>query len=170
MRVGGPARFFSAVMTLETLKDAVRFGKQRELPIFILGDGSNIIVGDKGFHGLVIKPNLRGITFADHGACETLVTVSAGENWDEFVGRTVAKDLYGLENLSFIPGTVGAAPIQNIGAYGIEIRETIAWVEVFDMKTMKIKKLINKECAFGYRESIFKKKENKNLIIYLGHR
>jgi len=165
MRVGGPARFFSVAKTIDGLKQAVLFAKGRNLPIFILGSGSNIIVGDKGFGGLVIKIELEGIVFEDYSFGKTLVTSYAGENWDKLVELVVGKNLYGIENLSLIPGTVGAAPIQNIGAYGTEVKETIEWVEVFDTETMKVKKLGRDECSFRYRDSIFKKEEENKFVV-----
>ena len=98
MRVGGPARFFSAVRTIDNLKEVILFAKQRNLPIFILGDGSNIIMNDKGFHGVVVRLLLKGVMFSDHTRDKVLVTAFAGENWDDLVLRTVEKKLYGLEN------------------------------------------------------------------------
>lgn len=158
MRVGGGARFFVRVENLEELREAVLFARTRELPVFVLGGGSNTLVSDEGFFGLVIKNEIRGISYAS-----TMVTAGAGEVWDELVCDVVEHDLWGIENLSLIPGTVGGAVVQNIGAYGVEVCDVVHSVEAFDMETMQIKRFLRDECAFGYRESIFK--ENKNLIV-----
>jgi UDP-N-acetylmuramate dehydrogenase len=108
--------------------------------------------------------NITGITYEDHGDTITVVA-GAGETWDTFVENTITHGAFGLENLSGIPGTVGASPIQNIGAYGVEVKNTIAWVEVFDKKTLERKQLKADECEFGYRESIFKKPEGKSYVV-----
>ncbi|MEX0933724.1 MAG: UDP-N-acetylmuramate dehydrogenase [Candidatus Paceibacterota bacterium] len=168
MRVGGPARFFVAIESLEELKNAIVFARKKNLPIFILGGGSNIIVSDEGFAGVVIKMEIRGIEIQNYELRiknKVLVTAGAGEDWDNFVGHTVSKNLYGIENLSYIPGTVGATPIQNVGAYGTEVSKTIKEVHVFDIERMKEKVFSNKDCGFSYRDSIFKKKENNHLVV-----
>ena len=165
MRVGGLARFFSCVKDIEELSQSIQFAKKENLPVFILGEGSNIIVGDKGVPGLVIKTAIRGISFFDEANGKTLVSAAAGENWDRFVQKSVAKKLWGVENLSAIPGTVGAAPVQNVGAYGVEVKDTIHSVHVFDMHTVKERTLSRAECGFSYRDSIFKKPEGKSLVI-----
>lgn len=175
MRVGGPARFFTCVKNTEELKEAIVFAKKNKIPYFILGGGSNIIVSDEGYKGLVIKMEIKGITISestnytnlqiDTNKKEALVTAGAGEDWDEFVERCVLKNLYGLENLSYIPGTVGATPIQNVGAYGVEVSDTIFEVHTFNAKTLKEQILKNEDCVFGYRDSVFKKEHNKHLII-----
>lgn len=165
MRVGGPARFFLRVKSLDDLKKGILFAKEKNLPFFILGGGSNILVGDKGFHGVVLKMDTTGVSFEDAPLGKVFVTVSAGENWDNFVEKTVTKGLHGVENLSFIPGTVGAAPIQNIGAYGMEAGNAVAWVEVLDTKKMQILRLTREECGFAYRDSIFKRDEGKPLVV-----
>jgi len=165
MRVGGPARFFCIVCTIPELKEAVLFSKKKNLPIFILGEGSNVIVSDEGFDGLVIKLAFRGCEIRSTNNSLKSLVVFTGEQWDDVVSFSVSKNLYGLENLSLIPGTAGAAPIQNIGAYGQEIRDTLEWVEVFDIKTMQILTLGNSECGFTYRDSIFKRNEGRNFIV-----
>ena len=163
-KIGGAARFFTVANTVEDIKEGVQFAKSRKLPFFVLGDGSNLLVGDKGFNGLVIKNQLKGIKIKEE-ASNFILVAAAGENWDDFVGFTVAQKLYGLENLSYIPGTVGAAPVQNIGAYGAEIKDSIMEVEVFDSGDGRIKVLSPKQCKFGYRESIFKKPIGRKYII-----
>ncbi len=159
MRVGGPARFFSRVTQIEELQSMVDFARAGGFPVFVLGSGSNIIISDDGFAGVVIKIDMDDIVFEDAGD-KVRATVMAGMDWDTFVKKSVYKNLYGLENLSLIPGTVGAAPVQNIGAYGQEINEVVEWVEVFDTRTGNIKKLSNNECNFTYRDSIFKKEKD----------
>ena len=162
--IGGPAKFLARVKSAEDLEEAVEFAKNNKLKFLILGNGSKFLFSDDGFDGLVIKMEIKGIEFADEGK-NVLVSAGAGENWDDLVGKTVDRGLYGLENLSLIPGSVGAAPVQNVGAYGEEARNTIEWVEVFDPAKMETKKLSREECMLGYRESIFKKPEGRNLII-----
>lgn len=162
MRVGGNARFLARVKSLADLRSAVAFARSRNLPIFVLGGGSNMLVPSKGFPGLVLKIEFKGISYEENGS-SIQVIAGAGEVWDDVVRDVVKRGLWGIENLSLIPGTIGGAVVQNIGAYGIEARDTIAWVEAFDMQIMKIKKFSRDECKFGYRESIFKK--NSNLIV-----
>ncbi|MFA5997295.1 MAG: UDP-N-acetylmuramate dehydrogenase [Candidatus Paceibacterota bacterium] len=158
MRVGGNARFFVRVTNVEELSEAVLWAREKKLPICILGGGANTLVSQEGFDGLVIKIEIKGISYEG-----TRVTVQAGEWWDDVVRDVVAHNLWGVENLSLIPGTVGGAAVQNIGAYGVEARETIFSVEALDIEKMQIKTFLQANCEFGYRESIFKK--NKNLIV-----
>ncbi|MFZ2303224.1 MAG: UDP-N-acetylmuramate dehydrogenase [Minisyncoccia bacterium] len=158
MHVGGNARFFVRVESVDGLIGAVKFTQTKNLPIFVLGGGSNTLVSGAGFPGLVIKMEFKGITYDN-----SRITVGAGEVWDEVVEDVVSHNLWGIENLSLIPGSVGGAAVQNIGAYGVEARETIFSVEAFDTEIMQIKTFLREECEFGYRESIFKK--NKNLIV-----
>jgi UDP-N-acetylmuramate dehydrogenase len=155
-KIGGPAQFFVAVKNIDELTKAVQFAKSKRVPIFVLGGGSNVLISDTGVAGLVIKMEIKGIEIKEDESNIKTVIAGAGENWDGFVAFAVEHGLYGLENLSLIPGTVGAAPIQNIGAYGAEVRHSISWVEVFDQGTLELKKLTNEECAFSYRDSIFK--------------
>ncbi|MEK7581710.1 MAG: UDP-N-acetylmuramate dehydrogenase [Patescibacteria group bacterium] len=166
LRVGGPARFFTSVKDVQGLSKAVSWAKEKKLPYLVIGGGSNILfVGD--FPGLVIKMEMKGIIFESETVYENTVRVlaSAGESWDDFVKMTVERGLWGLENLSYIPGTVGAAPIQNIGAYGRQVSDIIEYVEVFDKNEMTIKKISNYDCGFAYRTSIFKKPEGKRYIV-----
>lgn len=163
-KIGGNARFFFRAKSVEDLKKALAFAKEEKVPFFILGGGSNLLVSDDGFSGVVIKNEILGTTFEESGG-SVLVKVGAGENWDEFVGETVEKGFFGLENLSGIPGTVGAAPVQNIGAYGTEVKDTIVSVEVLDFATGEVETISNAECAFQYRDSFFKTSEGKNFII-----
>ncbi|MDP3661708.1 MAG: UDP-N-acetylmuramate dehydrogenase [bacterium] len=158
-KIGGKADYFCRARSVDELKEALAFARRHSLPIFILGGGTNMLLSDDGFRGVVVKIELHGVKWGEASV------VAAGENWDSFVAETVARGLWGLENLSGIPGTVGAAPVQNIGAYGVEIAEVLEWVEALDMRTGEIKQLSNADCAFAYRDSIFKKQEGKNFII-----
>jgi len=158
MRVGGKARYFALVKNIDEIRQAVDFANERKLNVLILGGGSNMIISDDGFDGLVIKMEILGIDI-DHN----ILKVGAGEVWDDVVSGAVTRGLWGIENLSLIPGSVGGAVVQNIGAYGVEAKEIIFSVDAFDIDTMQVKTFLNSECEFGYRESIFKK--NKNLIV-----
>jgi UDP-N-acetylmuramate dehydrogenase len=148
--IGGPARFFADIRREEDLYEALAFAKERELPIFVLGGGSNLLVADRGFPGLVLHIAIEGIVFRDEEA-----TVSAGEDWDGFVAQCVRRNLAGVEALSGIPGQVGGTPVQNVGAYGQEVSETIVGVRAFDRQTECIVELDNAGCGFSYRTSIF---------------
>lgn len=163
-RVGGKARFFVDVESIQKLKEAVFYAEKNNLPIFILGGGSNILISDEGFDGLVIKISLDGIMWKEDGDF-VFATVGAGVLWDVFVEHAVLKNLWGVENLSYIPGTVGAAPVQNIGAYGAEVKDVIFSVSAFDIVSKKIKVFTNSLCLFGYRNSFFKSQEGKKFII-----
>jgi UDP-N-acetylmuramate dehydrogenase len=165
MHVGGPARYFTCVRTLSELKEAFLFSQKHNLSVFILGGGSNILVGDGGYDGVVVKIELSGVEFFEKENGFIEVVVGAGECWDDFVNETVRRGFYGLENLSGIPGTVGAAPIQNIGAYGVEVKNSILWVEVFDPKDAESKVIQNNECDFAYRDSFFKTSKGKHLVV-----
>jgi UDP-N-acetylmuramate dehydrogenase len=164
-KIGGSARYFCEAASLEDLTLAVNFAEEKKIPIFVLGEGSNTLVADQGFLGLVVKMNIRGIKIRDLEYDKVEVVAGAGEKWDSLVEFVVSKNLYGLENLSGIPGTVGAAPFQNIGAYGAELKDSVSFVEVFDTKKKKIRVMTATQCQFAYRHSIFKTKKAKNLII-----
>lgn len=159
MKIGGEALVFR-VTKKEGIREAVEHAKGLNLPVFVLGGGSNVLFPDHGYAGLVIKLESKGIV-----ADGDMVTAEAGEEWDAFVAWTLEHGYYGLENLSGIPGTVGASPIQNIGAYGVEVKDLIESVEVFDTEDLVFKVLINKECEFGYRTSTFKKPEGKRYVV-----
>lgn len=163
-RIGGNAIYFTRVKNIDELKSAVFFAQSKELPVFILGGGSNILFSDYGFNGLVIKIEIDGLEIEEEGL-HVVAKVGAGVNWDYFVNEMVSKSLSGVENLSLIPGSVGASAVQNIGAYGEEAKNSISFVEVFNSKTMKLEKLSSSECGFSYRDSIFKNNEGRNLIV-----
>jgi len=162
-KIGGPARFFCRISNEDELVEAVRFAQFKNLPVFILGGGSNILISDKGFPGLVIKIEIKGIKEEIREKREE-IRVGAGESWDGFVDWTVARGYYGLENLSAIPGTVGAAPVQNIGAYGAEAAQAISSVRALDTEAMKFVELPKADCRFDYRDSLFKHEKGRYII------
>lgn len=162
--IGGPARFFVRATTVDEIREAIRWGVDRELPIFILGGGSNLLISDDGFPGLVIHVDLRGVTVESVDEFAT-VKVGAGEPWDPFVGMTVNNGWAGVECLSGIPGSTGATPIQNVGAYGQDVSETIIRVEALDRTTDRVISFTNWDCRFGYRASLFKNHEPNRYVV-----
>jgi UDP-N-acetylmuramate dehydrogenase len=162
--VGGPARFFLEARTEADVGEAVRFAQDRALPLFLLGGGSNLLVADAGFDGVVLKIALLGTERVDDGNV-AIFTVAAGEDWDAFVARVVAEDCAGVECLSGIPGSLGGTPVQNVGAYGQEVSETIRSVEVFDRQSMEQKTFSSGECRFAYRASVFNTISRDRYII-----
>lgn len=158
-RTGGNARFFCEVETEKELLEVLNFSKKNKLKFFIIGNGSNLLVKDEDFDGLIIKIAIKGIKIEK----DNTVLSYAGENFDDLIKFCEKNSLSGPENLWNIPGTVGAAIVQNIGAYGTEVKNFIYLVEGIDTKNLKEFSCNNRECAFGYRDSVFKK--NKNLII-----
>jgi len=162
--IGGEAAYFTDVRSRSELGEAVSFAKKEKLPLFVLGGGSNILVSDSGFPGLVVRMSFSGISFEERdGSVEAIA--AAGESWDDFVSESVKRNLWGLENLSGIPGTVGATPIQNVGAYGVEVKDVLSSVELFDTETLDVRNMGNQECFFGYRDSFFKREEGKRYIV-----
>jgi len=158
--IGGPARFFIHVTSVDELREALAYAARERQPVFILGGGSNLLIADEGFDGVVIRIDLRGIEARDG-----VVRVAAGEPWDDFVALAVARDLAGIECLSGIPGLTGATPIQNVGAYGQDVSETIDGVEALDRTTGGIVEFTNEQCRFGYRSSLFKNIEKDRYVI-----
>ncbi len=146
--VGGPARYFVRTTSVDDLRAAVDWAARRQQPLFILGGGSNLLIADSGFPGLVVKLDLRGVTLESEDEFAT-VKVAAGERWDDFVALAVERGWAGVECLSGIPGSAGATPIQNVGAYGQEVSETIIRVEVLDRRDGLVKTLTNWECRFA---------------------
>ena len=162
--VGGPARFFVQAHAEGDVREAVQFARDRGLSLFVLGGGSNLLVADAGFNGVVLKIALIGTERVDEGSY-AIFTLAAGEDWDAFVARTVESNCAGIECLSGIPGSVGGTPVQNVGAYGQEVSETIRTVEVFDRQEMEKKVFSNEECGFAYRASMFNAAERDRYII-----
>ncbi len=165
IKIGGKARFFYSAQTEDEIIEAVQFAELNRLKIFLLGGGSNILIADEGFDGLVLQIALKGIsTFAKEDG-RIYVTVSAGEDWDQFVAFCVKKNFAGVECLSGIPGLVGGTPVQNVGAYGQEVSETIVSVRCFDRRTKKFVELLNDQCGFAYRSSIFNTTQKNRFIV-----
>ena len=163
LKVGGPARYFVEAVTIADVSQAVQFSQTQSLPLFVLGGGSNLVISDKGWPGLVLKIGITGINHR-HGE-EVIFEAGAGEDWDKFVGLVVAHHCAGLECLSGIPGTVGGTPIQNVGAYGQEVADSIESVLALDLRDGQVHELCKEECGFSYRSSIFNTTERNRYII-----
>ena len=161
MGLGGYTDFMCRVKNESDIIEAFTFAKNNSLPILTIGSGSNIIFSDDGYKGLVIINELTGLTIKPNGYVEA----KSGENWDKLVDTTVAQNLFGLESLSLIPGTVGGGPVNNIGAYGQEIKDVLFSIRAYDTNTQKFVELSNEECKFQYRNSIFKSSEHGRYII-----
>ena len=163
LRVGGPAKKFIEVSSEKEIIAAIEGAG--ESPILIMGAGTNMLVSDDGFAGTVIRISNNKIE-AEVDACSgATLTIGAGENWDEFVKTTISRGFAGLETLSGIPGTVGAAPIQNIGAYGHEVSEFITRVRTYDRQVKALKTFTNQECEFSYRNSHFKAHPGRYVVL-----
>jgi UDP-N-acetylmuramate dehydrogenase len=164
-KTGGSVRFFARVRTLEDIREAAHFAIQHRARLVPIGMGSNILFGEGLLNIFVIKNEIIGRKVDDKDLNDVLVTVGSGENWDDLVAYTVQKGWYGLENLSYIPGTVGATPVQNIGAYGVEVSELVDRVEALNVETGEVKTFSKEECVFAYRSSFFKSEEGKKYFI-----
>ena len=164
MGVGGPARFFVEASTVEEVREAIGYAKSRNLPLFILGGGSNLVVSDAGWPGLVLKVSLLRINHR-HGHGTAYFDVGAGEDWDSFVAATVQHHCAGIECLSGIPGSVGGTPVQNVGAYGQEVAETIDSVVALDIEGGEEQEFEKSDCGFGYRSSIFNTSARGRYVI-----
>lgn len=165
-RLGGRARFFVEAKSREDVHQAVKFAQSRNLPLFVLGGGSNLVVSDSGWPGLVLKVAIPGIErrSAEQDG-KVLFDVGAGESWDTFVAHSVSANLAGVECLSGIPGSVGGTPVQNVGAYGQEVSSTIDSVELLDLKDGQLREFCQEACGFAYRSSIFNTSERGRFII-----
>lgn len=172
--VGGPAKYFLNADTEAELVAGLEFASAKKLPVFVLGGGSNVLISDSGYKGLVIHIRMdrsRGRTKTDAldgsriDGPNRKITAGAGENWDDFVSFCVENDMAGVECLSGIPGTVGGTPVQNVGAYGQEVSETIVSVRCIDRETFLPVRFTNKECGFSYRKSIFNSSNSGRYIV-----
>jgi UDP-N-acetylmuramate dehydrogenase len=167
IRIGGPARYFVEARDVGEAQQAVTFARSRDLPLFVLGGGSNLLVADAGWPGLALKIAVEGIeqrgVHDEDG--KVIFDVGAGESWDKFVSRTVMAHCAGIECLSGIPGSVGGTPVQNVGAYGQEVAETIVSVQVLDLKDCAVRELCCEACGFSYRSSIFNSTERGRFIV-----
>jgi UDP-N-acetylmuramate dehydrogenase len=165
LRVGGPAAEFVEAVDEPSLVAAVAEADRRGVPVLVLGGGSNLLVADDGFDGRVVAVRTSGVT-VDADACGgAVVTVAAGEPWDPFVARAVAAGWVGVEALSGIPGSVGATPIQNVGAYGQEVSQTLARVRCWDRVTGEVRTIAAADCGFGYRSSRFKEEPGRFVVL-----
>ena len=163
LRVGGPAKKFVEVSSEKEIIAAIQ--SAGDSPILIMGGGTNLLVSDDGFAGTVIRISNNKIEEEVDACSGATLTIGAGENWDEFVKTTISRGFAGLETLSGIPGTVGAAPIQNIGAYGHEVSEFITRVRTFDRQAKELKTFTNAECEFSYRNSHFKAHPGRYVVL-----
>lgn len=163
--LGGSARYFLEANTDETLRQGLVWAKEKNCPVCVLGGGSNVVFSDHGWPGLVVHLNLKGM-HVEQDEDGVRVVVQAGEDWDSFVNHCAMNGWAGVECLSGIPGKVGATPIQNVGAYGQEVADTIEWVEALHLETLNVERFTNQECGFGYRSSRFKT-DRKNPYLVL---
>lgn len=169
LELGGAAEYYLEATSDSDVVDALHFAHDKNLPVTVLGGGSNVVISDEGIAGVVIAMRSRGIekkTSSDHVDYE----LAAGEPWDDFVAESVQNNLSGVECLSGIPGLVGATPIQNVGAYGPEIADTLQSVDAFDRETMKIVTVTREECDFRYRDSMFKHHPNRYIVLRVRYR
>lgn len=158
------ARWYCAVESLATLEQALQFAQDRALPVLVLGGGSNVLLRED-FPGLVLHMQLRGVQLLTDDGDTVRVQAACGENWHEFVSTCLVRGWHGLENLALIPGSVGAAPIQNIGAYGVEAGERIESVQVWNRDSATVEWIAAADCGFGYRDSVFKRQYRDSRII-----
>ena len=164
LRVGGPARYFAEARSEEEIIDALAYAREHGLEVFVLGGGSNLVVSDAGWPGLVLKITIDGIRASEQNG-KRLFTAGAGEDWDGLVAYAVEQNCAGIECMSGIPGTVGGTPVQNVGAYGQEVAETITQVRVIDTPSGEARYMTNAECGFAYRTSIFNTAEKSRYIV-----
>ena len=167
LKIGGPARYFVEAKDAAAVQQALDFARSRALPLFVLGGGSNLLVADSGWPGLVLKIAVEGIEQrSGHDEDGKIIfEAGAGESWDKFVSRTVMARCAGVECLSGIPGSVGGTPVQNVGAYGQEVADTISSVQVLDLKDGQVRELCREACGFSYRSSVFNTSETGRFIV-----
>lgn len=165
MRLGGPTKFLATAANPGELVELINQARSQNLPFFVLGGGSNVIIRDEGFAGLTILNRIAGFDVLSQDNGDTVIKIGAGENWDSVVKRTVEMNLTGIEALSAIPGTAGATPVQNVGAYGQEISDTLVELEAYNTETNQFVVLKNEDCAFSYRSSIFKDPTKRHHVI-----
>ena len=165
MRLGGNARFMTDIHSSAEVAQIVQKAAAQNLHMYVLGGGSNTVVRDEGFDGLVLRNRIPGFEVVADTASDTTIKIGAGEDWDSVVKRTVDMNLIGIECLSAIPGTAGAAPVQNIGAYGQEVAETLISLEAYDIQDGQHVTLTNEQCGFSYRHSIFRGESAGRYII-----
>ena len=165
MRLGGPARYLADITDRSDIAAAIAWAKERSLPVMMIGSGSNIIWGDEGFPGLILVNKIMGFEPLQQDNETLYLAIGAGENWDTVVQKSVEMGYSGIEQLSLIPGTAGATPIQNVGAYGREIKDVLMTVEAYDIQEKKLVILRADECDFAYRNSRFRGKDKGRFFI-----
>ncbi len=165
LKVGGPASRFVEAQTEKDVADAIALAEAIDVPVFILGGGSNVVISDNGFAGLVLKIAIKGVDFAAANDSIVSVTAGAGVVWDDFVDECVGRRLAGVECLSGIPGLVGGTPIQNVGAYGQDVSESIRSVRCFDRRSREFIELSNEDCEFAYRKSRFNSRDVGRFVV-----
>jgi UDP-N-acetylmuramate dehydrogenase len=165
--IGGPARWFIEAVSEDEIAEAAAWAADRQIPLFVLGGGSNLVVSDGGFSGLVLRVGLRGINAeaASGGSDTRIFRVAAGEDWDGFVQRSVEENCAGIECLAGIPGTLGGTPVQNVGAYGQEVCSTIVQVRAFDLRDQAWVEFSTAECGFAYRRSRFNTVDRGRYVV-----
>lgn len=163
--IGGSAKLFARAQNVDDVREVIAWAEARREPLFILGGGSNVLIADQGFDGVVLQIDLRGMTVLTEDPDAVSVYVAAGERWDDVVAFAVDRGWAGIECLSGIPGLTGATPIQNVGAYGQEVSETIVGVEAIERDTGRVVTLTNRECGFGYRQSVFKSAAKDRYVV-----
>ncbi len=165
LKLGGRAQYFTVIKTKADLLEAISFARAHKLVITILGGGSNLLITGN-VAGLVLKNEIKGLKITSQGKTTAIAEALSGEVWSRFVSYTVKEALYGLENLFLIYGTVGAAPVQNIGAYGVELKDVFDHLIAINLKTGQEKKFLLADCQFAYRDSVFKKRLRGKYFIY----
>ena len=164
MAVPAVADYLSSIENIDDIIAAQKFAAHKQLPVMVLGEGSNTLFTED-YNGLILVNQFKGIDFVEDLEDSVVLRVAGGENWHEFVAFCMSKDWFGLENLALIPGSVGAAPIQNIGAYGVEMKDYVVAVEYLDLATQKTVRLVNRDCNFAYRDSVFKNRLKNKVVI-----
>lgn len=165
MKIGGNARFITEIRSESEISQIYQQAKKLSLPIFVIGSGSNLIAKDETYNGIVIKIKIPGFEIINDDFNSTTIKIGAGEIWDTIVEKSVNMRLSGIESMSAIPGTIGAAPVQNMGAYGQEIADVLQSVNVYDSKENSFKILTNEDCNFSYRNSIFRSTQVGRYVI-----
>ena len=166
MRLGGIANYVAEVTSREEIQQIFKNAESRGLPAYVIGGGSNLIARDEGFAGVIIRVNIKGIAIVEDTSEFTTITAGGGDKWDDVVKFSVDRSLAGIESMSGIPGTAGAAPVQNIGAYGQELADTFISLEAYDTEQDKFVLLTWEDCDFSYRDSIFRGASAGRYIIY----
>jgi UDP-N-acetylmuramate dehydrogenase len=165
MRLGGNAKYLADITHKSDIPNALEWAREKDLPVIMIGSGSNIVWGDKGFAGLVLVNKISGIKLTKVDSESTYLEVGAGENWDKTVKKSTEAGLHGIEALSLIPGTAGATPVQNVGAYGQEVSDTIVSIEAYDSHKKEFVTILGEHCEFGYRTSRFKITDRSRFFI-----